>query len=318
MAANRNRRLIMWLGMAALALVPPVSLALSQPYYVDLFTRILIFSIAALSLDLIISYGGMLSFGHAVYLGVGAYAVGIADAYGIDSGLFQLLVAAAATAAIATFIGLVSLRTSGVHFIMITLAFSQMIYFLSISVNKFGGEDGMTLNQRGQFGSLIPLDNANVLYYFVFAFLALFLWIQSHLVRSRFGMVIRGARTNPRRMAALGFPVFRYQLGAFVISGVMCGVAGALLAEQALFVSPAIMQWSRSGEIMVMVIMGGMGTLFGPILGAVAYLVLEDVLTGLTQYWGFFLGIILVAIILMGRQGIMSLVYGLRWKSSHG
>ena len=307
----------MGLGMTALALVPPISMAFAEPYYVDLFTRILIFAIAALSLDLIMSYGGMLSFGHAAYLGVGAYAVGIANAYGIDNEVIHLLLAIAGAAVVAAGIGFISLRTSGVHFIMITLAFSQMLYFLAISINTFGGADGMTMTQHSQLGSLIPLDDANVLYYFVFVFLALFLWMQSRIIRSRFGMVIRGARTNPRRMAALGFPVLRYQLAAFVVSGVMCGIAGALLAEQALFVSPSIMQWSRSGEIMVMVIMGGMGMLFGPILGAVAYLVLEDLLTSWTQYWALFLGPILVVIVLFGRHGIMSLIPGLVRKPRH-
>ena len=143
---------------------------------------------------------------------------------------------------------------------MITLAFCQMLYFLAISVNSFGGADGMTVTQHGRFAGFVPFDDSDVLYYVVFAALALFLWMQNRIVRSRFGMVIRGARTNPRRMAALGFPVFRYRLVAFVISGAMCGLAGALFAEQALFVSPSILQWSRSGEIMVMVIMGGMGT----------------------------------------------------------
>lgn len=307
----------MWLGMAALALVPPIATAFAQPYYVDLFTRILIFAIAALSLDLIMSYGGMLSFGHAAYLGVGAYAVGIANAYGIDNEVIHLLLAIAGAAVIAAGIGFVSLRTSGVHFIMITLAFSQMLYFLAISVNTFGGADGMTMTHHSQLGSFILLDDANVLYYFVFAFLALFLWMQSRIIRSRFGMVIRAARTNPRRIAALGFPVLRYQLAVFILSGVMCGVAGALLAEQALFVSPSIIQWSRSGEIMVMVIMGGMGTLFGPILGAIAYLVLEDLLTSWTEYWALFLGPILVVIVLFGRRGIMSFMPGLVRKPRH-
>ncbi len=316
MQTVRNR-LVVGLGMAVLAMVPPISTAFAQPYYVDLFTRILIFAIAALSLDLIMSYGGMLSFGHAAYLGIGAYAVGIANAYGIDNELLHLLFAIVGSAVVATGIGFVSLRTSGVHFIMITLAFSQMLYFLAISVNTFGGADGMTMTQHSQLSSLIPLDDANVLYYFVFGFLGLFLWMQSHIIRSRFGMVIRGARTNPRRMAALGFPVLRYQLAAFVLSGVMCGIAGALLAEQALFVSPSIMQWSRSGEIMVMVIMGGMGTSFGPILGAIAYLVLEDLLTSWTQYWALFLGPILVAIVIFGRRGIISLVPGLMRQLKH-
>jgi branched-chain amino acid transport system permease protein len=315
---NGAARLVVGLGMAALALVPPLSSAFAEPYYVDLFTRILIFAIAALSLDLIMSYGGMLSFGHAAYLGVGAYAVGIAGVYGVDNEPVRLVLAMATAGVVATGIGLVSLRTSGVHFIMITLAFSQMLFFLAISVNSFGGADGMTVTQHGRFAGFVPFDDADVLYYFVFTALALFLWMQNRIVRSRFGMVIRGARTNPRRMSALGFPVFRYRLAAFIISGAMCGLAGALFAEQALFVSPSILQWSRSGEIMVMVIMGGMGTLFGPVLGAATYLILEDVLTGATQYWALFLGPIMVVIVLFGRRGIMSFVPAAARKPSHG
>ena len=297
-------------GMLALAAVPPISAALSQPFYLDLFTRIMIFAIAASSLDLILGYGGMVSFGHAAYLGIGAYAVGILSYYGIGNGFFHFGAAIAASAIAAFLIGVVSLRTSGAYFIMITLAFSQMLYFLGVSLNKFGGDDGMNIRAHSNFAALLDLDDGNELYYLVFAVLLVFLVLGARLTQSRFGMVIRGAKSNERRMVALGFPIFRYKLTAFVISGVICGVAGALLAEQTLFVSPAIMQWTRSGEIMMMVILGGMGSLFGPVLGAVAILVLEDVLSGLTAHWQAILGPILVLVVLFARGGIFGLLAG--------
>jgi branched-chain amino acid transport system permease protein len=302
------KRMIVALGLVALALVPPVSAALAQPFYPDLFTRIMIFAIAALSLDLMLGYGGMVSFGHAAYLGIGSYAVGILSHYGITDGVIHFAAAILASVLAATFIGAVSLRTSGVYFIMITLAFSQMIYFLGVSLSVYGGDDGMNIKDHSNFWGLLDLDNASTLYYAVFAVLLLFLWLGGRLVESRFGMVIRGAKSNERRMIAIGFPTYRYKLAAFVISGAMCGVAGALFANQALFVSPAIMHWTRSGEVMMMVILGGVGTLFGPVLGAVAYLILENVLSSLTQHWQAILGPILVLVVLFAKQGIFGLV----------
>jgi branched-chain amino acid transport system permease protein len=315
--ANRTT---MAVGLTLLALVPLFSSLAGEPFYVDLFTRILIFAIAALSLDLILGYGGMVSFGHAAYLGIGSYAVGILDHYGVDNGFLQFALAIGASAAAALFIGAVSLRTSGVYFIMITLAFSQMIYFLGVSLNTFGGDDGMNIARHSDFAGLIDLDNANTLYYFVFAFLVLFLVLGYRVVNSRFGMAIRGAKSNERRMVAIGFPTYRYKLTAFVIAGAMCGVAGALLANQSLFMSPAIMHWSRSGEIMVMVLLGGTGSLFGPVLGAVALLALENVLSGWTEHWQAILGLILVLVVMFARQGLFGI---LRWRAarearSHG
>jgi branched-chain amino acid transport system permease protein len=278
----------------------------------------MIFAIAALSLDIILGYGGMVSFGHAAYLGIGAYAVGILAFHGITDGFLQLGAAIAAAAVAALFIGVVSLRTSGVYFIMITLAFAQMIYFLSISLNTYGGDNGLNISEPSNFHGLIDLGDPTSLYYLVFAILMLFLFLGHRLVESRFGMALRGARSNPRRMAAIGFPPLRYRLAAFVIAGAMCGVAGALLAEQSLFVAPAIMQWSRSGEIMMMVILGGMASLVGPIIGAIVFLVLEDVLSGLTAHWQIVLGPILVLVVLFARGGIFGLLVGRRGEGVHG
>jgi branched-chain amino acid transport system permease protein len=292
------------LGLVVLALVPPVSAALAQPFYPDLFTRIMIFGIAALSLDFILGYGGMVSFGHAVYLGIGSYAVGILSHYGVTNGYVHFAAAILGSALAAFFIGAVSLRTTGIFFIMITLAFSQMVYFLGVSLDQFGGDDGMTIMGHSDFGGWLDFDNPTTLYYTVFAFLVLFLGVTMRLVESRFGMVIRGAKSNARRMDAIGIHPFAYQLAAFVIAGAMCGVAGALLANQALFVSPAIMHWTRSGDVMMMVILGGIGTLFGPVLGASCLLILEDVLSGVTQHWQVVLGPILLFVVLFAKGGI--------------
>ena len=299
------RRVAIGAGVLALALVPPLAAWLDASFYVVLFTRIVIFAIAAVSLDLILGYGGMVSFGHAAYLGIGSYAMGILSTYGITNGFVHFGVAIGAAAAIALIIGFVSLRTSGVHFIMITLAFSQMIYFLSESLNQFGGDNGLNIPDHSSFGGLIDLDNATTLYYLAFGCLLMCLWFGGRLVESRFGMVVRGAKSNDRRMAALGFSTFRYRLTAFVLAGAMGGLAGVLLANQTLFLSPSIMHWTRSGEIMMMVILGGMGTLCGPVAGAAVYLVLENVLSGLTSHWQAILGPVLVVIVLFRKGGIL-------------
>ena len=299
------RRVAVGAGLLALALVPPLAAWLDASFYVVLFTRIVIFAIAAVSLDLILGYGGMVSFGHAAYLGIGSYAMGILSTYGITNGFVHFGVAIGAAAAIALLIGLVSLRTSGVHFIMITLAFSQMIYFLCESLNQFGGDNGLNIPDHSSFGGVIDLDDAVTLYYLAFGCLLTCLWFGGRLVESRFGMVVRGAKSNDRRMAALGFSTFRYRLTAFVLAGAMGGLAGVLLANQTLFLSPSIMHWTRSGEIMMMVILGGMGTLCGPVAGAAVYLVLENVLSGLTSHWQAILGPVLVVIVLFRKGGIL-------------
>ncbi|MGC1777367.1 MAG: branched-chain amino acid ABC transporter permease [Xanthobacteraceae bacterium] len=317
MRSSRTGFIVALAVLAALALLPPVSTALGQDFYIDLFTRIMIFAIAAVSLDLILGFGGMVSFGHAAYLGIGSYAVGILAYYNIDNGFLQFGAAIVASALIALFIGWVSLRTSGVYFIMITLAFGQMIYFLGESINQFGGDNGLNIERHSRFAAVLNLDKPTTLYYFVFAWLALCLGFGWRLVESRFGMVIRGAKSNETRMVALGFRTFRYKLVAFVISGAMAGVAGALLANLTLFLSPNIMHWTRSGEIMMMVILGGMGTLIGPVLGAIAYLVLENVLSGFTEHWQAILGPFLVLVVLFSKSGLLGAVAPWRAKSTH-
>jgi branched-chain amino acid transport system permease protein len=302
--------------MMGFALVPPISLLVHEPFYVDIGTRIIIFSIAALSLDLILGYGGMISFGHAAYLGLGAYSVGILAFYGIANGVIQFATAVVTSSLTALFIGALSMRTTGIYFIMISLAFSQMLYFLAVSVSKFGGDDGMTINAPSDLG-FIDLRNPVTLYYFCFAVLLLFLIIAARLVGSPFGMVMRGVNSNERRMTALGISAFRYKLTAFVISGAMCGTAGALLANHNLFVSPAIMHWSRSGEILIMVVFGGIGTLLGSILGATVYLLLEDSISRVTEHWQIFLGPLLIAFVVFAERGIYGTLARLQYRKEN-
>jgi branched-chain amino acid transport system permease protein len=296
--------------LLALAAVPPLAAALGQPFYLDLLRRIMIFAIAALSLNLILGYGGMVSFGHAAYLGIGAYAVGILAHHGIDNGFLQFAVAIAASAAVALVIGAVSIRTSGVYFIMITLAFTQMLFYLGISLEEYGGDDGMRLAARSQFLGILDLGSPTPFYYFVLAVLAGFLYLVHRLVNSRFGMVIRATKSNEARTRAIGLSPYPYKLAAFVIAGAMCGVAGALLVNQTAYLTPEFMNWTRSGEIMFMVILGGIATLIGPVLGAAALLLLEDVLAAWTTHWQIILGPILVLVVLFTRRGLAGLLPG--------
>ena len=306
-----------WLSLATLALfaiVPPLTIIFDQPFYMDLIARIMIFAIAAVSLDLILGHGGMVSFGHAAYMGIGAYAVGILSYYGIDNGFLQIPLALGAAALIGLVFGALSLRTSGVYFIMITLAFAQMLYFLAISLEEFGGDDGMS-SMRSEFSGLIDMYDTVQFYYLIFTILVLVLFGLHRLVLSRFGMVIRASRSNEKRMHAVGFPTFRYKLAAFTIASTICGLAGVLFANLNEFVSPDVMHWTHSGEIMIMVIMGGMGTLIGPVLGATAFLLLEEYLpewmemavTNGGEHWAIVMGPILIAIVLFGRGGIHAL-----------
>jgi branched-chain amino acid transport system permease protein len=283
--------------------LPVYSALTGNEFAMTLFTRIIIMAIAAVSLNLIMGYGGMVSFGHAAYLGIGGYAVGMLWKEGVTSGFVQWPAAVGASALFALVVGALSLRTRGVYFIMITLAFAQMIYYIAAGLSRYGGDDGLTIHRRSQFDGL-NLSNKPTFYYLCLALLLGGIYFVWRLTNSRFGLVIQGARSNERRMRALGFPTFRYRLAAFVIAGAMCGLSGALLANQADFVSPAMMYWTRSGDLIVMVVLGGMGSSFGPLIGAIALLVLEEVLSGITEYWQIALGPLLLAVVLFARGGI--------------
>ena len=318
-------------ALVAFLLALPLYTSLSgNSFLLTLFTRILILALAATSLNLIMGFGGMVSFGHAAYLGVGGYVVGILAYEGISSGFVQWPLAILISALFALAIGALSLRTRGVYFIMITLAFAQMVYYLGVSLSRYGADDGLTIYRRSQFAGLVDLSNRTVLYYICLALLLGAIYLIWRLVNSRFGMVIRGARSNERRMRSIGFPTYRYRLVCFVVAGALCGLAGALLANFTNFISPAMMHWTRSGDLIVMVVLGGMGSVFGPTIGAVALLVLEETLPLLigrlgfplfgeaalraAEYWQIVLGPMLLAIVLFARGGI----YGALTRADRG
>ena len=304
--------------MLGLALLPPVTALLHQPFYVDLMARVMIFAIAAVSLNLILGFGGMVSLGHAAFLGLGAYVVGLSIANGLANGFAQLALVVAVAAAVALVIGAICLRTSGLYFIMITLALAQLLYFVGVGLKQYGGDDGFAFRGHSYFGAALPLANDTVLYYLIWAVLAGSLLLIDRIVRSRFGMALQGTRVNERRMRSLGLPTYRYRLAAFVIAGVLCALAGALLANLTQFVSPAYMHWTRSGELLIMVIMGGTASVFGPVLGATVYLLLEETLSSATEHWQAILGPILILVVFFGRGGLARLWLGDGRRSGNG
>lgn len=298
--------------LIALALLPVYCAVTGDIFLLSLFTRILILGMAAVSLNLIMGFGGMVSFGHAAYLGIGGYAFGILAHEGITTGLIQWPVALIVSGLYALVVGALCLRTRGVYFIMITLAFAQMAYYIAIALDRYGGDDGMTIYKRSQFGGWINLSNKTFFYYLCFVLLLATVYLVWRLVNSRFGMVIQGARSNERRMRAIGFPTFRYKLTCFVISGMLCGLSGVLLANHTDFINPSVMSWIRSGDLMVMAVLGGMGTVFGPVIGAVVFLLLEEGLSRFTEFQGIILGPMLLAVALYARGGIDGILTGLR------
>jgi branched-chain amino acid transport system permease protein len=287
------------------ALIPLFAAISSQGYVLSLCARVMIFAIAALSLDLLVGYGGLISFGHAAFMGLGAYAVGILSAHGVQETLLSLPAAILIAALFALFTGLVCLRTKGVYFIMITLAFGQMAFFTASSLAPYGGDDGLTLAARNTLAGFALLRNERFFYYLVLGcLLGTYLFCRM-LIGSRFGRVFQGARENFVRMETLGFDVYRFQLMAYVIAGSIGGLSGFLLANATEFVSPAYMAWQRSGELIIMVVLGGLGTLNGAIVGAAAYLFLEEWLSGFTEDWKVIFGPLLVLAVLFARGGLV-------------
>ena len=304
-----NRRWILWsVAIAALIALPPLAMKLGGPFYIDLVRRIMILAIAAVSLNLILGYGGLVSFGHAAYLGIGAYAVGILAFYGVTNGWLQLAAAIGASALVAAAIGSISIRASGIYFIMITLAFTQMLYYLGISIAEFGGDDGMRLKAKSQF-PLVDLGDPVVFYYVALALMVLSVLLVHKIVNSRFGMVLRASKSNEARSRAIGFSPYPYRLAAFVIAGALCGVAGALYANHTNYLTPGFMSWQQSGELMFMVILGGMASTAGPVLGTFALLLIEEVLKGWTEHWQVILGPLLVLSVIFFRRGLAGILY---------
>ena len=303
----------------ALLSVPVIAMQMDEPFIITLATKATILALAGVGLNLALGQGGLISLGHATFFGLGGYAMGIlashAQSYeplmetpllisGTNSMPIIWLVAVVVSSLAALLIGLLSLRTSGVYFIMITLAFGQMFYYFSISWPAYGGEDGLSIYVRNQFPGLNTLDPIQF-FAICFTLLLLVLFFVSRLTHSRFGLALNGARQSVARVETVGLNPFRIQLVAFVISGAITGLAGALFADLNRFISPTMLSWHTSGEIMVFVILGGVARLYGPVAGAALFIVLEHLLGGLSEYWHIYLGMILLFVVLFARGGII-------------
>ncbi len=298
--------------LVVFAAIPFGASLLSEAYVLNLVTRVMVFAIAALALDILVGYGALVSFGHAAFIGLGAYAVGILAAHGLNEALISLPVALGASALFAFVTGIVCLRTRGVYFIMITLAFGQMAYFTASSLAPYGGDDGLTIPTRSTLTGYPVFASDRSLYSVSLLCLTAALILCRSLVASRFGRVYRGARENAQRMSAIGFDVFRFQLAAYVIAGTLGGLSGFLLANVTDFVSPAYMAWQRSGDLLIMVILGGVGTLHGAIIGAALFLLTEEWLSGLTEHWKVIFGPLLVLVAVFARGGLIGVTERLR------
>lgn len=308
-----SRRISVWVAAVIVVLllaVPVYASMASEPFALTFFSRVLIFALAAVSLNLILGYGGMVSFGHALYLGLGAYAVGLLVQNGITNGWVQLAATVAVCAVVGAITGAISLRTTGIAFIMITLAFAQTFFYLFVSLKQYGGDDGLSISARSDFG-FMTMASPIALYYVALALVLAALFFTRKLVNARFGMVLQGCRINERRMKAMGFPAIRHKLSAYVLSSVLCGIAGMLYANLTGFASPAYMAWTLSGEMIVMVVLGGMATVFGPLVGSLVLLMSEEFLKAMTDHWPMILGPLIVLVVLTARRGVYG--YLLDW-----
>lgn len=321
-----KKNILAGLGLLFFILLPLVAQTAGHDYLLSLFSRILIYGLAAASLDLILGYGGMVSLGHAAFMGIGGYTVGILAYHsyesspviswplligGTENGLLVWPVAVVIAALFAAVTGSICLRTKGMHFIMITLAFAQMLYYFFVSLVTYGGSDGICLYNRNTLPGL-DLGNDLSFYYLCLAVLVIFLAVAHRLAGSHFGRVITGCRENEQRVQVLGFAAYRYKLACYTFAGAAAGLAGALLVNQGEFVSPGLLHWTRSGEIMVMVLLGGMGTLIGPVLGAATLLLMEDFLAMYTEHWMVILGPFLLFVVLFARRGLYGVLTGNR------
>lgn len=310
--------------LAILLAIPAWAYVTDEPFTITLMTRAVIFAIAAIGLNIALGLGGLVSLGHAVFFGLGGYAMGILAYHaqtftpvlewpfvfeGTKSMPIIWIVALLVSALAALIIGFLSLRTTGVYFIMITLAFGQMFFFFAISWSAYGGEDGLSIYVRNGFPGINTLDP--IQYFAVcFTILILILGFTALLAKSPFGLALNAARQMPRRLETVGLDATRIKLIAFVISGAITGLAGALFADLNRFVSPTMFSWQLSGEIMVFVIIGGVGRLFGPVVGALVFVALEHLLGGLSDFWHIYLGILLLLIVLFGKGGVIGMICG--------
>lgn len=314
-----NTAIFLAMPLGALA-----AFALDEPFLITLITRAAILALAAVGLNLALGLGGLVSFGHAAFFGIGGYAMGILahhaqtysplmDSWMVIEGTKSMpviwLVAIVTSALAALAIGALSLRTSGVYFIMITLAFGQMFYYFTISWPAYGGEDGLSIYVRNDFPGLNTLDPLQF-FALVFAVLALALWGMGRLARAPFGLALNAARQNAERVETVGLGPYRLRLVAFVISGAVTGLAGALMADLNRFVSPTMFSWQMSGEFIVFIVLGGVGRLFGPVVGAMLFVLLEHVLAPVSDFWLIYVGAILLLVVLFARGGLIGSLVG--------
>lgn len=291
-------------ALLAAMLLPWGLQAAGADFYLGVASRIVIYAVAATSLNLLLGYGGMISLGHAAFFGLGAYASAILLSEGVSSAPVHLLVIALAVGVVALAIGAVSLRTRGVYFIMITLAFAQMLFYLANSMKGYGGDEGLTVRTRVLLPGGLDLRHPDTLYYCALAVLALAMLLLHRFSQSRFGRAVQALRDDEVRAEAIGLPVFASKLVVFVAAGVLCGIAGGLSANLQGYVSPNLLHWTQSGTLLVMVILGGVGTLWGGVLGAAALLLMQELLSARTEYFEFWIGWVLLAVVLFARHGL--------------
>jgi branched-chain amino acid transport system permease protein len=308
MPTRNSARFFLLACIGALALFP----LSGSPFYTELLTKVMIMAIFAMSLDLLVGYTGLVSFGHAAYFGVAAYAIALLSPKFAAASLWLSLPAAIIAAALSAFvIGLFVLRTKGVYFIMVTLAFAQMVYFVFHDTKLGGGSDGIYLNFKPEAKiagtTLFDLGNGTHFYYLVLALMVVTYLFLHRVLRSPFGRALVGIKTNEQRMGSLGFPVFRYKLASFTLAGGLAGLAGYLSACQFGFVNPEIISWHQSGNVLLMVILGGLGNLYGAAAGAFVFVLLQEFLSSLTKHWQLLMGIIILALVLFLPGGLASL-----------
>ena len=312
-AGIRDNQLL-WMLVAGFALFPLFTHFSDLPFWNDVAMRIMLLGVAAMGLNLVLGYGGMVSFGHAAFIGIGAYCVGISQFFGLSNGLLHILISIGVCGALGLVIGYLALRTTGIYFIMITLAFAQMLFFLFVSLEQFGGDDGMSID-RADF-LIIDLYEPLRLYFLIWVALALVALVLMFIVRSRFGVTLRAIKSNESRVEAMGLVPLHFKITSYVISSVICGLAGTLFASWQEYVSPDIMHWTRSGELMIIIILGGLGTLAGPLLGAIVFLLLEEFLPlalgaaapAYAENWMILFGPLLIMVVLFGRGGLVGLL----------
>jgi branched-chain amino acid transport system permease protein len=317
---NSIRHAVLGLGLIILVAVPPVSEGVGSAFLLDLFTRIVISAIAAVSLDLVMGYGALVSFGHGMFFGLGGYVVGIVAFHtvsgdrlfgweGTNAALIVWPIALIVCALLAAVVGSLALRTRGVQFIMTTLAFAQMVFFILVSLQLYGGDDGLLLDRRNEL-PFIDISRPLTFYFLCLTLLVVWTAFCLLVVNSRLGLVFQALRQSERRAVNLGIRPFPFRLVVFIVSAMGTGLAGILWANYARFVTPEMTSWSKSGEFMAIVVLGGLGTLFGPIVGAAAFVALEQVLSGWTEHWMIVMGPVLTLIALCGRQGLVGRLFG--------